>query len=162
MLPAFPYKQGIGEEAGFRAQACLALQFGLSAQGPQQGGSMSLPLMAGVAIEQSDAIGRFAHSECHHRAVVQAAHQSLPMLETGVKAVGSGSISGLSCPGQPLDVAVELSGASLHRLAIDLQGGLHISTVQGSQQLHLPVPLCSEPDSRRIAAGWLAEAPLML
>ena len=139
MLPAFPHKQAAGDEASFRAQAGLALQFGLFAQGPQQGGAMSLALMAGVAIEQGDSIGGFAQSECDHCAVVQAAHQSLPMFETGAKAVGPGSINGLGCPGMPLKVAVELGRASLHRLAIDLQGGLHISIVQGSQHLHLPV-----------------------
>jgi hypothetical protein len=89
---------------------------------------MPLALMVGVAVEQGNTIRRFAHSEGHHHALAQYAHSASAPLEGSSQAIPFGSGTGLHGPGMPLGAAINLLRASLHRLAIDLQHCLLISS----------------------------------
>lgn len=162
VLPPFPLEQAAGEKAGFGSQLLHTLCCGLSHQLPEQDCPMPLALMVGVAVEQGDTVRRFAHSEGHHHALAQYAHSANAPLEGSPQAVAFGARIGLHDPGMPLETAIKLLGASLHRLAIDLQHCLLISSGQGSQHHHLPCRSVLCPILARLLGVGLACLPIML
>jgi hypothetical protein len=154
VLPAFALKQAKGEKAGLRAQLRQPFSGGLAGNLLQQGAAIPLALMGWMAVEQGDTIDRFAHSKSCDLAIAIAVHQSSPSLQNRPQGIAFSTTSGLPCPGVPLLRAVELGGASLHRLAIHLKDGLLISVFKGSQPLHLPVHAQFTARFSWIAPDW--------